>query len=240
MDFSFMAIPERLSAKISLLGEQKTGKSTLIMELVAKMLQYQGKGSILLDVGNQYHEIHKISVAEIKNWGLNINQLQTKHPIVRVVFDKTKLNTRPKQLEAFAEYNNYVSTYVSNSCVIYEDVLSMIDKVPPFSLKSVFYKHRDVCNDIFSCIHSYADCPSFFFSKTDIFYCKFTKDVDLPKKAIYIPEFKAIRKVLERENDRIVNLSANVHSIQYATVEFIADIPFQTQIAETGVPFNQF
>lgn len=242
MKFSFMAIPERYATIIALIGEKKTGKTVLTEEMIDKMLKFQGKGSIIFDVGDQYAQFPKINVSEIKNWGKNINSFKTKNPIVRVVLDRTKLNSRPKELQAFSEFCNNVNAHVSNSFVVFEDLLSFVRIVVPQALTGVILKNRPVGNDLLLNIHSLDETPTEIFRRTEIFYCKYTKDKKLKEKVIYKKEFEAIREILERENVKILARKDNNMQIQYATVEFIADMSLQGQLLkiEPPIEFNQF
>jgi hypothetical protein len=242
MIFSFMAIPKRYASVITLIGEKKTGKTTLTEEMIDKMLKYQSKGAIIFDVGNQYHQFPKISVSEIKNWGLNINQFKTKNPVVRVVIDRDKLSSRQKELAAFANFCNPINAYVSNSLVVFEDLLAFIRDRVPLCLSAVLFKNRPVSNDILLNVHSFDETPPEIFRRTEIFYCKYTKDQTLKPKVLYLQEFNAIRKVLARENTQILTLPDNEFKVQYATVEFIADISLQEQLEALPkkIVFNNF
>lgn len=240
MRYSFMAIPKRLSVIITLIGEKKTGKTVLTEDLVDKMVNLQGKPTIIFDAQNQYTNIPVIAISEIKNWGRNINRLQVEKPIVRIVLDKTKYNTRPKELQVFAEFCNAITQHVGDSCIVFEDLLSFIKNVVPQCLSAVLLKNRIVGNEIVLNIHSFKETPPEVFMRTDVFYVKYTKDIRITEKALYPNEFNAIRKILEQDNAKIINLKENEHCIQWATVEFIADLSLRNQLLQTGVPFNQF
>lgn len=238
MIYTFMRIPERFSVNIALIGEQKTGKTTFTEHFIKTMVQYQDKPVLILDCGNQYEEYKAITIAEIKNWAKNVDSIRLKNPVVRILLKKHK--SRTKTLEEFADFCNNVHSYVANSCIIFEDLLSLVGKVVPLPFQAVLFNNRNVGNDILMNIHSLGDCPKTIFQRTQVFYNKFTLDVDIPTKAIYTEQFKAIKQLLEIENSKIVTLPQNTKKIQYATVEFIADIPMRLELEALGIPFNDF
>ena len=237
-----MMIPNRDAVNVSMIGDMKTGKTTVVKHFVNTLAKF--KPILILDTGRQddYSDIKQIKIADIKTWGEKGSAFQKKYPIVKVQIEIDPDKSRNKQTAEFDKFCVTCNTSVHNAGVIIEDALSFISTNPPSSYKSWIRNTRNNGVDLLQNFHDVNDIPKVAYGSTQVFFVKHTAITDYPKKALSAAPLVQIRQQLDRMNAEIVKRPDNPMFYHYATIEYIADpaIRLQYEALKLKLPLDNF
>ena len=237
--YRFMFPRERELVNICMIGNMKTGKTTMVLELIDIMMKQQNRPVLLLDTGRQaeYSHIKKIEVEDLKMWGMDKQGFRTKNPIVKIHIEIDPDKGRTKQTKDFDRACVFINQYVWNSFIVFEDALAYISLNPPASFKSMLRNTRNQGNDFLCNMHSLSDTPAVIYDNSQVFLIKHCVESEFPKKARNIP-LPEIFNALAKMNRHFVNLPSNTRKIHYATVEYIADPAIREQFNDPDIVSN--
>lgn len=241
--YRFMLIPERDAVNITMIGDMKTGKTTVVKHFINTMVKHQGKPVLLLDTGRQadYDDIKSVKLSDMKAWGENKDRFQDRNQIVKVQISIDPDKARNKQTAEFDKFCVYANLYLFNCSVVIEDALSYISINPPSSYKQLIRNSRNNGIDLLQNMHAPAEIPIVLYDNTQVFFVKHTQS-EFPPKATRVAPFQRIKDELARMNEIITARDDNPKFYHYATVEYIADPAFRKQYnsLNLSIPLDSF
>lgn len=237
--YKFMLIPERDAVNVTMIGDMKTGKTTLVKHFIQTMVKYQGKPVLLLDSGRQadYDDFKSIKLSDMKAWGDDVKKGRVKQNemIVKVQITIDPDKSRNKQTAEFDKFCVYANICLFNCCVVIEDALSYVSINPPSSYKQLVRNSRNNGIDLLQNMHAPAEIPIMLYDNTQVFFVKHTQS-EFTEKGLRVAPFNQIKAALARMNEVITAREDNPKCYHYATIEYIADPAFRRQYNRLNFP----